>query len=147
MRQNYDKSLARVSFTLTMLAIAGTMALILGILGIYGVISYAVSQRTREIGIRLALGAQKATLRWIFVRSALLLTCIGVAVGLITAAGLTQFMKSLLFGINPLDPITFTSHPARPHHCRGHRQLPSRPPRCLCRSRRSPASRAALRAE
>ena len=111
MRQNYDKSLARTSFTLTMLAIAGSMALILGILGIYGVISYAVSQRTREIGIRLALGAQKATLRWIFVRSALVLTCIGVAVGLITAAGLTQFMKSLLFGINPLDPITFTAIP------------------------------------
>jgi predicted permease len=111
MQQLYDKSLARTSFTLTMLAIAGTMALILGILGIYGVISYAVSQRTREIGIRLALGAQKSTLRWIFVRSALLLTGAGVTLGLVIAAGLTQFMKSLLFGISPIDPITFTAIP------------------------------------
>jgi predicted permease len=111
LQQNYDKSLARVSFTLTMLAIAGSMALVLGILGIYGVIAYSVSQRTREIGIRLALGAQKATLRWIFVRSALLLTSAGVLVGLITAAGLTQFMKSLLFGVSPFDPITYTAIP------------------------------------
>jgi predicted permease len=111
LQQNYDKSLARTSFTLVMLAIAGSMALILGILGIYGVIAYAVSQRTREIGIRLALGAQRSTLRWIFVRSALLLTGAGVCIGLITAAGLTQFMKSLLFGVSPIDPITYTAIP------------------------------------
>jgi ABC-type antimicrobial peptide transport system permease subunit len=103
--------MVRTSFTLTMLAIAGTMALILGILGIYGVISYAVSQRTREIGIRLALGAQKSTLRWIFVRSALLLTAAGVVVGLGAAAGLTRLMKSLLFGVSPLDPVTYSAIP------------------------------------
>ena len=73
--------MARTSFTLVMLAIAGTMALALGILGIYGVISYAVSQRTREIGIRMALGAKKSELAWMFVRSALVLTGIGVAIG------------------------------------------------------------------
>jgi len=111
LQQNYDNSMARTSFTLTMLAIAGSMALILGVLGIYGVIAYAVSQRTREIGIRLALGAQKSTLRWIFVRSALLLTSAGVFVGLLAAAGLTQFMKSLLFGVGPLDPVTYAAIP------------------------------------
>ena len=80
----------------------------LGIIGIYGVISYAVSQRTREIGIRLALGAQRSELRWMFVRSALVLTGVGVAIGLAAAAGLTQLMKSLLFGVSPLDPVTYS---------------------------------------
>ncbi|HKD61971.1 MAG TPA: ABC transporter permease [Terracidiphilus sp.] len=107
MQEIYATSMERTSFTLTMLAIAGTMALALGIIGIYGVISYAVSQRTREIGIRLALGAQKRELKWMFVRSALTLTGIGVALGLLAAAALTQSMKSLLFGISPLDPVTY----------------------------------------
>jgi len=111
MQEIYAKSLARTSFTLTMLAIAGTMALALGIIGIYGVISYAVSQRTREIGIRLALGAQKNELKWMFVRSALTLTVIGVAIGVAAAAALTQSMKSLLFGISPLDPISYVIVP------------------------------------
>jgi len=104
-------SMARTSFTLVMLAIAGSMALALGIIGIYGVISYTVSQRTREIGIRLALGAQRRELRWMFVRSALVLTAIGVGVGVGAAAGLTQMMKSLLFGISPLDPRTYAAVP------------------------------------
>ena len=94
-----------------MLAIAGTMALALGIIGIYGVISYAVSQRTREIGIRLALGAQKSELKWMFVRSALALTAIGVVIGTGTAVTLMQWMKSLLFGISPLDPFTYVAVP------------------------------------
>jgi len=112
MQEIYSKSLARTSFTLVMLAIAGTMALALGIIGIYGVISYAVSQRTREIAIRLALGAQKSELKWMFVRSALGLTGIGVAIGAVAAAGLTQLMKSLLFGISPLDPFTYIAIPS-----------------------------------
>jgi len=112
MQDIYGQSLARTSFTLVMLAIAGAMALALGIIGIYGVISYAVSQRTREIGIRLALGAQKAELKWMFVRSALVLTGIGVAIGIVAAAGLTRFMKSLLFGISPLDPFTYIAIPS-----------------------------------
>jgi ABC-type antimicrobial peptide transport system permease subunit len=111
MQEVYATSMERTSFTLTMLAIAGTMALALGIIGIYGVISYAVSQRTREIGIRLALGAQKGELKWMFVRSALTLTGIGVALGLLAAAALTQAMKSLLFGISPLDPATYLAVP------------------------------------
>ena len=111
MQEIYGRSLARTSFTLVMLAIAGSMALVLGIIGIYGVISYAVSQRTREIGIRLALGAQKGELRWMFVRSALVLTGVGEAIGVVAAAGLMQFMKSLLFGISPLDPFTYVAVP------------------------------------
>jgi ABC-type antimicrobial peptide transport system permease subunit len=107
----YSQSLARTSFTLVMLAIAGSMALALGILGIYGVISYTVSQRTREIGIRLALGAQKSELKWMFVRSALVLTGVGVAIGVSVAAGVMQLMKSLLFGISPLDPFTYVVVP------------------------------------
>jgi hypothetical protein len=82
MEEIYGDSMARTSFTLVVLAIAGTMALALGILGIYGVISYAVSQRTREIGIRMALGAKKSELVWMFVRSALVLTIVGTAIGM-----------------------------------------------------------------
>jgi predicted permease len=111
MQDIYGKSMARTSFTLVMLGIAASMALALGIIGIYGVISYAVSQRTREIGIRLALGAQKSELRWMFVRSALVLTGVGVGIGLGAAAGLTRLMKSLLFGVSPLDPLTYAAIP------------------------------------
>jgi predicted permease len=111
MQEIYSQSLARTSFTLVMLGIAGTMAFILGIIGIYGVISYAVSQRTREIGIRLALGEQQARLRWMFVRSGLVLTGIGVAVGVVAATGLMRLLKSLLFGVSPLDPFTYVSVP------------------------------------
>jgi len=87
------------------------MALLLGIVGIYGVISYGVSQRTREIGIRLALGAQKGELKWMFVRSALVLTGVGVAIGAGTAAALTQLLKSLLFNVSPMDPFTYITVP------------------------------------
>ena len=107
----FDQSIARTSFTLVMLAIAGGMALLLGIVGIYGVIAYAVSQRTREIGIRVALGAQAFRLRRMFVREGLVLAAIGSALGMIAAAGLTRLMASLLFGITPLDPLTYATVP------------------------------------
>jgi predicted permease len=103
----YNQSLARTSFTLVLLAIAGAMALVLGIVGIYGVIAYAVTQRTREIGIRMALGAQPAGLLQMFVRHGLLLAGIGAVIGLGAAAGLTRLMSSLLFGITALDPLTY----------------------------------------
>ncbi len=111
MQDIYGESMARTSFTLVMLAMAGAMALGLGILGIYGVISYAVSQRTREIGIRMALGASKSGLVWMFVRSAMALTLVGTAVGLGAAAGLMRLMRTLLFGISPLDPFSFLAVP------------------------------------
>ena len=104
----YDRSMARTSFALVMLAIAGGMALLLGIVGIYAVISYVVSQRTREIGIRIALGAQNVGLTRVFLRQGVLLAGAGVAVGLATAAGLTRLMSSLLFGVTALDPLTYT---------------------------------------
>ena len=104
-----DRSLARTSFTVVMLAIAGGIALILGTVGIYGVIAYTVAQRTREIGIRVALGAQQAELRRMFVRQAVALAAVGVAFGLGAAAGLTRFMTSLLFGITPLDATTYAA--------------------------------------
>jgi predicted permease len=107
MREVYDRSMARTSFTLVMLSIAAGMALLLGVVGIYGVISYAVSQRTREIGIRIALGAPPQSVRQMFVREGLVLTAIGVVCGLTAAAGLTRLMTALLFEVSPVDPVTY----------------------------------------
>lgn len=111
MEEIYGQSLGQTSFTLVMLAIAGAMALLLGVIGIYGVIAYAVSQRRREIGIRLALGAQQRELKRMFVRRAFVLATIGIALGLATSAGLTRLMRSLLFGISPLDPVAYGAAP------------------------------------
>ena len=105
----YTKSMARTSFTLVMLCVAGGMALLLGIIGIYGVISYSVSQRTREIGIRMALGAQRSALTALFVRQGLLLTAIGVACGLVVAFITMRLMSSLLFNVSPVDPLTYAA--------------------------------------
>jgi predicted permease len=101
------RSLARTSFALVMLAIAGGMGLLLGAIGIYGVIAYVASQRTAEIGIRLALGARASQVRSQFLREGLRLATAGVVIGLAAAAGLTRWMSSLLFGVNRLDPLTY----------------------------------------
>ncbi len=105
----YDHSLARTSFTLSLLAIAGSMALVLGLVGLYGVVSYSVSQRTREIGIRLALGAPIAKVTTAFIRSGLLLSAIGCGCGLAAALVLAPLMKSLLFSVSPADPLTYAA--------------------------------------
>jgi ABC-type antimicrobial peptide transport system permease subunit len=105
----YERSLSRTSFTLMLLAIAGGMALLLGVVGIYGVISYSVSQRTREIGIRLALGAPLTEVTGMFVRHGLVLSAIGAACGLAAALVLTRLMKSLLFDVSPADPVTYAA--------------------------------------
>jgi predicted permease len=107
MQTVYDKSVARTSFTLVMLGIAGAMALTLGIIGIYGVISYTVSQRKREIGIRLALGAQGGDVLQMILRQGAKMVVLGVAIGMVGALGLTRLMTSLLFGVSPADPLTF----------------------------------------
>jgi len=103
----YTKSMARTSFTLVMLCVAGSMSLLLGIIGIYGVISYSVSQRTREIGIRMALGAQRQRVTSMFLRQGLWLTGIGVAIGLASAFLTMRLLSSLLFNVSPLDPGTY----------------------------------------
>jgi predicted permease len=103
----YDGSLARTSFTLAMLAIAAAIALLLGLVGIYGVIAYAVAQQAREIGIRVALGAPPREVKRMFMRRGLVLTGIGVIVGLIAAIALTRSMSSLLFGVSAFDAVTY----------------------------------------
>ena len=105
----YEKSLARTSFTLVLLAIAGAMAMLIGLVGIYGVISYSVTQRTREIGIRMALGAEQGELAKMFLGHGLALAGIGVACGLGAALALTRLMSSLLFEVKPVDPVTYAA--------------------------------------
>jgi len=105
----YTRSMARTSFTLVMLALAGGMALLLGVVGLYGVIAYSVSQRRREIGIRMALGARHQELIGMFVGHALGLTGVGVACGLAAAFALTRLMSSLLFGVRSVDPVTYAA--------------------------------------
>jgi putative ABC transport system permease protein len=102
-------SMAQTSFALSMLAIAAGVALLLGIVGIYGVIAYIAAQRTREIGIRMALGAQAGDVSRLFVRHGLWLTGAGVALGVLSAIGLTRLMSSLLFGVSPMDPVTYAA--------------------------------------
>jgi ABC-type antimicrobial peptide transport system permease subunit len=99
--------MAQTSFTLVMLAIAGGMALVLGLVGIYGVISYSVAQRRREIGIRMALGARTREISAMFVRYGLTLAGIGVVCGLGAAALLTRLLSALLFGVTASDPSTY----------------------------------------
>jgi ABC-type antimicrobial peptide transport system permease subunit len=107
MQELYSSSLARTSFTLVMLAIAGGMALLLGGIGIYGVIAYVVAQRAREIGIRSALGAEPRQIEEMFLLQGLALTGVGVVVGLVAAAALGRWMSSVLFGVEPMDPVSY----------------------------------------
>jgi hypothetical protein len=107
LQEVYDRSLARTTFALVMLAIAGAMALLLGIIGIYGVIAYSVSQRTREIGIRMALGVEQRDVRRMFLRHGLILSGLGVVVGVGVAAALMRFMTSMLYQVSPLDAMTY----------------------------------------
>ena len=103
----YQKSISRTSFTLVMLGIAAGIALLLGIVGLYGVIAYSASQRTREIGIRIALGAQRNTITSMFLRQGLVLAGCGIACGLVMALAATRLLKSLLFHVSPVDPATY----------------------------------------
>jgi predicted permease len=104
-----SRSMAQTSFALIILAIAGAVALLLGVVGIYGVISYVASQRTREVGIRMALGAAKRDVSRLFIRHGLVLTAAGVVLGTIAAAALTRAMTTLLFGVSALDPLTYVA--------------------------------------
>ncbi|HEY7059393.1 MAG TPA: ABC transporter permease [Vicinamibacterales bacterium] len=107
LQEIYDASMARTSFTLVMLGIAGGMALLLGVGGLYGVISYSVSQRSREIGIRIALGAQARAVTRMFVTHGFALAGVGVVIGLAVAVSIMRLMSSLLFDVSPIDPLTY----------------------------------------
>ena len=103
----YTQSMARTSFTLVTLCVSGGIALLLGTVGIYGVIAYSVSQRTREIGIRMALGAQRGAVVGAFVRQGMWLTVVGIALGLVIASATMRFMSAILYGVSADDPITY----------------------------------------
>jgi predicted permease len=103
----YTKSMARTSFTLVMLCVSGGIALLLGTVGIYGVIAYSVSQRTREIGIRMALGAQRGAVVGAFVRQGMWLSVVGIAIGLMIASATMRFLSAILYRVSADDPITY----------------------------------------
>jgi len=105
----YERSMARTSLTLVLLAITSGMALLLGLVGLYAVIAYVLAQRTREMGIRMALGAPAGALKGMLLRQVLALVAVGVALGVGGAAALTRLMESLLFGVTALDPATYVA--------------------------------------
>jgi predicted lysophospholipase L1 biosynthesis ABC-type transport system permease subunit len=101
------RSMAQTSFVLVMLGLASGVALLIGVVGIYGVIAYAVAQRTREIGVRMALGAQIGHIRTMFLRHGLSLSAAGIGIGIAIALLVTRVMSAFLFGVGPMDPITY----------------------------------------
>jgi putative ABC transport system permease protein len=103
----YARSMARTSFTLVMLGIAGAMALLLGTVGVYGVTAFSVSQRTREIGIRMALGSQPSDVMRLVLSEGMLVIVIGLGIGLAGSLASTRFLSSFLFGVTATDPLTF----------------------------------------
>ena len=107
MTQYIAGSLARRRFHTLLLGAFGALALVLASVGIYGVVSYGVAQRTREIGIRTALGANRGDVLRLVFRQSLQLAAIGLVIGAVAAVGLTRFLSSLLFGVGPTDPLTF----------------------------------------
>ncbi len=109
MQQYVDEAMAQKSFTMVLLLVGAAGALLIGAVGIYGVISYVVSQQTREIGVRMALGARTEDIGRMVMGRSLLITAIGIALGVGGAYYLTQFMASMLFGVDPLDPLTFVA--------------------------------------
>jgi predicted permease len=103
------ESTARTSFTMMALAVAALVALLLGAIGLYGVVSYVVSERTREIGVRMALGAEKSEVQRMVVTQGVKLALMGLVVGLVASLALTRLLGSLLFGTSPTDPVTFAT--------------------------------------
>ena len=103
----YRRSMAQTSFTVTLIGIAAAMALALAVVGVYGVLAYAVARRRHEVGIRLALGAQPGAVRALFVRQGLLLTSLGGILGLVSSVALSRWISPLLYDVTALDPLTY----------------------------------------
>jgi putative ABC transport system permease protein len=112
MAEVVERSMVRTTFTMFLLVVAGAVALALGTVGIYGVISYVVSQRTREIGVRMALGAGRGDIARMVLKEGVGLALAGIAVGLFGAFVMTRLMAALLFDVSPTDPVTFVAVPA-----------------------------------
>jgi ABC-type antimicrobial peptide transport system permease subunit len=109
MEQIVIESTARNEFNMTLLSIFAGIALLLAAVGIYGLMAYTVQQRTQEIGIRMALGAQRGDVLRLVLCHGLLLCLIGIALGISCAFGVIRLIKSLIFGVSPTDPVTFVS--------------------------------------
>src|SRR5690606_27402135 len=103
----YDRSMAQTSFALIVLGVAGGVALLLGLVGIYGVIAYIVEGRKREVGIRMAIGATAGQVQSLFLRRGLVLTAVGLAIGVVASIGVMRLLSALLFGVSPFDPTTY----------------------------------------
>jgi ABC-type antimicrobial peptide transport system permease subunit len=103
----YRLTMARRSFALVLLGITAAMAMTLSMIGVYGVLAYAVARRSKEISIRVAMGAEPRMIRVLFLRQGFILTCFGGAIGLAAARGLSPWMASLLFGVKPFDPLIY----------------------------------------
>ncbi len=111
MEEMVAKSTARQNLNMLLMNIFGGSALLLAGVGIYGLMAYSVQQRTKEIGIRMALGAQPGALRGMVLRQGMRLALIGAVIGIATAFGLTRLLTSLLFGVQPHDPLVFIAVP------------------------------------
>jgi putative ABC transport system permease protein len=107
MEKLLDRDKARLNFSVLMFLIAAAVALALGAVGIYGFISYLVAQRTPEIGVRMAIGADRRTVRWMILKESLTIFVFGLAFGIVGAVAVTRWLKALLFEVSPLDPLTF----------------------------------------
>jgi ABC-type antimicrobial peptide transport system permease subunit len=107
----FRRSQARMIYSVLMFMLATAVAMVLAVVGIYSFVSYIVSQRTAEVGVRMALGARARDIRWLILRESLAIALSGILVGLLGAVALTRWLGSLLFEISPLDPLTFIVMP------------------------------------